>query len=89
MITLFCTGLHCPEGYTHSGLMTPEWEESALDQPVRPAGAWDANGYNTALQKTSSHLEALEVSECQHSHGTTWMSFLKQPATAMRSWQME
>lgn len=69
--------------------MIPEWEEPAPDQPVRPAGAWDVNGYNTALQKTSPHLEGTEVSGCQHLHGTTWMSFLKHPATAMRSWQME
>lgn len=64
MITQYCTGLHCRVGCTHPGLTICEWEESALGQPVRPAGAWDANDYNTALQKTSPHLEGLEVSEC-------------------------
>lgn len=89
MITHFCTGLHRPEVCAHQGLMIPEWEESALGQPVHSAGAQDANGYNTALQKNSPHLEGLEVSGCQHLHGSTWMFFLKHPVKARRSWQIE
>lgn len=89
MITYFCTRLHCPESCTDPSLMIPEWEESVLGQPVCPAGTRDKNGYNTALQKTSPHLEGLEVSGYQHPHGTTWLSFPIPPATALRSWQME